>query len=226
MSFDLVSLQKDVESRKYKTDPFQKKFVDFTLTKFDSTIENDLTDVTEQNISNVTFNLKARSDLINAQMDYLFKSVNEIEKTLQNVNLPNSSLPTNNIKTKTKSKLIDDNTTNNDLDENCIFDEEYLSEKLNILEKFNENDYTELENILSESSTPWLEEFIVPNTKTNSKSADTSLLLSHNLDLLISSTLSPLAVSQFYSELSISSNKLENTTSDVIVSYDDYIRTT
>ena len=140
--------------------------------------------------------------------------------------MPNSSLPTNNIKTKTKSKLIDDNTTNNDLDENCIFDEEYLSEKLNILEKFNENDYTELENILSESSTPWLEEFIVPNTKTNSKSADTSLLLSHNLDLLISSTLSPLAVSQFYSELSISSNKLENTTSDVIVSYDDYIRTT
>ena len=100
MSFDLVSLQKDVESRKYKTDPFQKKFVDFTLTKFDSTIENDLTDVTEQNISNVTFNLKARSDLINAQMDYLFKSVNEIEKTLQNVNFPNSSLPTNNIKTK------------------------------------------------------------------------------------------------------------------------------
>ena len=58
MSFDLVSLQKDVESRKYKTDPFQKKFVDFTLTKFDSTIENDLTDVTEQNISKLKKHFK------------------------------------------------------------------------------------------------------------------------------------------------------------------------
>ena len=85
MLSDLESIVKDVETQKKRKDfdPFQKKFVDYTLQKFDSIVEADGKDVNENNMSNVARNLSTRSVLIKAQMDALIKSTSDIESLLR-----------------------------------------------------------------------------------------------------------------------------------------------
>ena len=197
MSFNIEIIQKEVESKKFRSDPYQKKFIDFALTKFEThslsnhqlakSHENSLIEsarlttsslpsssstipsydttavISEKEISTLTSHLKVRSDVINAQVDYLLKSMTNIENSSFFNN--NATTITSATKSGTSDDVNDKNNQMNDKDNAGINEGFHKTIKLTAPCLFTSNEIVGLVNCIiddtvpSDTSTnaPWLE---------------------------------------------------------------------
>lgn len=75
---DLGDFVREVETKKHKSNPFQKKYVDLTTSLFIFDKDKNVED--NSDIKLLASNIRVRSDLIDAQIDFLTKSANDISK--------------------------------------------------------------------------------------------------------------------------------------------------
>ena len=66
----LKDLQKDLESRKYKLNPFEKKYVDLTIS---SCVAGDYSNDDSSGLDHLSKSIRARSDIISCQVEFLVK---------------------------------------------------------------------------------------------------------------------------------------------------------
>ena len=72
-------LQKDLESRKYKSNPFEKKYIDLTTS---SCIAGDPSTDDIFGLDHLSRSIRARSDIISCQIDFLVKEAISVSNDL------------------------------------------------------------------------------------------------------------------------------------------------
>lgn len=91
------SLQKDLDSRRYKSNPFEQKYVDLTTSSY--TAEN-MTNEESLDLDYLSKSIRARSDIITCQIAYLLKEATDVSETFVRASTKKNQ--------QKKTKLIND----------------------------------------------------------------------------------------------------------------------
>ena len=81
------SLQKDLDSRRYKSNPFEQKYVDLTTSSYaaESTSTEEILD-----LEYLSKSIRARSDIITCQIAYLLKEATDVTETFGGASAKNN----------------------------------------------------------------------------------------------------------------------------------------
>lgn len=81
------SIQKDLDSRRYKTNPFEQKYVDLTTSSYaaENILESESLD-----LDYLSKSIRARSDIITCQIAYLLKEATSVSNTFDDVAAKNN----------------------------------------------------------------------------------------------------------------------------------------
>jgi hypothetical protein len=142
----LSDLQKDLDSRKYKSNPFEKKYVDLTTSScVSSNTSND-----NLGLEHLSKTIRTRADIINCQVAHLVKEAS-------NVSVSFSADEVVSTKLKSKGKLGEQSDNFHDFFTN---EDKIEDSPVSLLRQLETNPETSLPEVVMSAKLPYLEELL------------------------------------------------------------------